>query len=63
MTNTTPEAIDIPEAARILRQLVEDHKQISCPGENCTISLMMMLPIYESLVGRKATTEEFRSFI
>ncbi len=50
------------QQARMLRQLVEEHKK-NCDGENCGIILYLFAEIYQGLVGRELTVEEFGSFM
>ncbi len=49
------------EAARNFLELIKHHRK-HC-NSDCSVSLLMLKPIYESLVGRDCTPEEFNYFI
>lgn len=55
--------VTMKEAQAInLARLVKEHKQ-NCEGENCTITLNILLPVYECLIGREANEIEKELFM
>lgn len=46
-----------PLEAFMLLALILEHRA-QCPGESCTISLSLLRPVYEHLIGRPVTDAE-----
>jgi hypothetical protein len=53
------EATIRPMAASTLEKLIKHHRA-TCPGEDCDISLGLMIPTYERLIQRQITEAELK---
>jgi len=47
--------------AKMLLILLKEHKA-HCVKQDCGISVFLFKPLYEQLIGRKATSSEFRKY-